>query len=109
LEARRNGRWRPTLHQGIGGWSGNEGGTSNVIFIPGHADPGYEYLFNDCVPGKGFSPVRIALEAKLKNSETKQIVAQEAYILKVSVSGKCRAAKKSRQIAEKQMAQNYGS
>ena len=104
----RNGRWSPIWGQSVGSLIGNDEGVSRIIVDPGHADPGYRYLFNDCMPGKGFHPVRIVLSLMLKDRETKAIDDEEQYILHVPVRGNCDAARHSRQVAEKQMEENYG-
>jgi hypothetical protein len=108
IQSLRDGHWGPIWGQSVGSWAGSEGGVSRIIVQPGHADPGYGYLFNDCIPGKGFHPVRIVLELMLKNRETKAVTGEKQYILNVPVNGNCKAALRSKQIAQKQMEHNYG-
>lgn len=108
LQDFRKGAWRFLYGGSPGGWQGNFGGASDVFSRPSHADPGYRYLFNDCVPGKGFHPVRLILDLVVKDAETKDVIGDKEYIYPVPVQGNCAAARRSSRIAEKQMEKNYG-
>lgn len=110
VQSFRNGHWGPIWGQSVGSWTENDGGVSRIIAQPGHADPGYGYLFNDCAPGQGFHPVRIVLDLMLKEDGDPTVVAgKKEYIFRLPVKGNCNAAHQSKQIAEKQMKHNYGT
>lgn len=108
LQDFRKGEWRFFYGGDPGGWQDSDGGLSTVFSRPGHADPGYRYLFNDCVPGKGFRHVRLIIDLVIRDAISKGILGDEEYIYPVPIQGNCAKARRSSQIAERQMEKNYG-
>lgn len=103
----RNGH-RVSLSRNATGVSGAQGGVRRAFIGPGHADPCCNYLFNDCLPGQGFSEVKVGLYNKIKDVLTKEVIDEEEYILKAPVKGNCKTAEKSEIVMRHQWEKNYG-
>jgi hypothetical protein len=107
IQMLRDGHWVQIENETVGGWTKNDGGVARVIVAPTHADPGFDYVFNDCVDGK-FHDVRIEMQARLRDGTPKKIVGEKEYIFQVSVQGNCTEAARSKRIAEEQQKSFYG-
>jgi hypothetical protein len=82
----------------VGFNNGNINWKSNEIFElasgPTHAWP--DYLFNECVGGKGWLKVRGVLVVKVKDSVTRQVVGERRYTYPAEVHGSCQLARYSK-------------
>jgi hypothetical protein len=73
---------------------GNEERAVLVSYGPTHAWP--DYLFNECVGGKGWLKVRVALVVQVKDGESHQAIQQRRYVFPVKVHGSCKLARYSK-------------
>lgn len=65
---------------------------------PTHAWP--DYVFNECVGGKGWLKVRAVLMVRVRNAETKQLLGEQRYVFPAKVYGSCKAARQSAKATE---------
>lgn len=65
---------------------------------PNHAWP--DYMFNECVGGKGWLKVRAVLMVRVRHAETKQLLGEQRYVFPAKVYGSCKAARQSAKTTE---------
>lgn len=82
----------------IGNKNGNTQRKSDEFFKlaagPSHAWP--DYVFNECVGGKGWLKVRGVLDVKIKDASTRTVLAEQRYIYPAQVFGSCKLARISK-------------
>jgi hypothetical protein len=61
---------------------------------PNHAWP--DFVFNECVGGKGWLEVRGVLTVKVKDASTRKVLAEQRYTYPAHVYGSCRLARTSK-------------
>ena len=75
--------------------SPNEEGRAVMLgYGPDHAWP--DYLFNECIGGKGWLKVRGILTLKVKDGSTHEVVGESRYTFPVTVHGSCKLARISK-------------
>jgi hypothetical protein len=73
---------------------GNAEGVAEAFYGPNHAWP--NYLFNECVGGKGWLKVRAVLMPKVKDGASHQLLGESRYTYPVKVYGSCKEARYSK-------------
>lgn len=70
----------------------------NFNAAPNHAWP--DYMFNECVGGKGWLKVRAVLTLRVKSGDTHQLLGEQSFVFPGKVYGSCRAARASAKATE---------